>query len=188
MPSRMKRLRGEESERLALGEARAGALESEADRARSGFDAAAAARDVARANFEAFREELGEDIESLRGSQVGRGRLDTGFGFEDEDRLVRSASDRLNREIARGGLQAAGLNLRNIEGQTQAANVAREFDLALLGGATDREQARENERKRRRRSRFGLLGGLVGAGVGLATGGLPGASLGAKLGSTVGGA
>lgn len=185
MASRMKKLRAEEQERLASGGTRAGGLETQADRAREQFDAASAARESATATFESFREQLGEDVESLRGNQVGRGRLDTGFGFEDEDRLVRGGLRDLNREISRGAFQAESLNLRNIEGQTGAAEGARERDLSFLTGSMDREQARENEKRQRRRSRFGALLGGVGAAVG-SFGGVPGASLGAKIGSAVG--
>lgn len=188
MPSRLESLQQGEAERLTAGESRASTLETRADEARSGFDAASAAREVATASFESFRKDLGEDIESLRGSQVGRGRLNTGFGFEDEDRLVTESAEGLNRELARQAFTAASLDLQNISGQQTAADRARDRDLDLLTGSQDREQARENQRQQRKRRRFGLLGGAIGAGAGFLLGGPAGASLGARLGGQVGGA
>lgn len=183
MGSRMKKLRAEEDERLASGGSRASALETRTDTAREQFDAAAAARETASVAFEDFRERLGEDVESLRGNQVGRGRLDTGFGFEDEDRLVRGLGRDLSKEISRGAFQAAGMNLRNIEGGARDANQASDRHLDYLSGSTDREQARINAKKAERKSRFGLLAGGAGAVVGGIFGGLPGAQAGAQLGS-----
>lgn len=162
MPSRMQNLQSQERERLASGATRATGLETRTDEARSTFDAAAAARETAAASFADMREEMGRGIESLRGQQVGRGRLDTGFGFEDEDRLVMDFQDRLSRDLSHGAFQAAGLNLRNIEGGASDANQARERDLAMLTGSLDREQGIINERNRRRRGRFGALAGLLG--------------------------
>ena len=188
MPTRMETLQKGQDERLAAGETRASALETRADEARSGFVAADEARQVATATFESFRKGLGEDVESLRGSQVGRGRLDTGFGFEDEDRLVTESVEGLNRELARQAFTAASLNLENIGGISRSAESARDRDLDLLTGSQDRAQAQENADRQRKRRRFGLLGGALGAGAGFLLGGLPGASLGARLGGAAGAA
>ena len=184
--SRMDQLKAEERRRLSGEGARAGALETRTDEARGAFDAAAAARETAAASFADIKEEMGRGIESLRGHQVGRGRLDTGFGFEDEDRLVMDFQDRLSRDISHGAFQAASLDLRNIEGGGREASEARERNLALLTGATDREQARINEKKRRRRERWGALAGLAGSALGFAGGGPAGAEAGGKIGSSIG--
>ena len=184
--SRMDELKKEERKRLGQGGARATALETRTDEARGAYDAAAAARETAAASFADIKEEMGRGIESLRGQQVGRGRLDTGFGFEDEDRLVMDFQDRLSRDISHGAFTAAGLNLRNIEGGGREAGEARERDLSMLTGSLDREQAIINERNRRRRGRFGALAGLAGAGLGAMVGGPAGAQLGASIGSSVG--
>ena len=160
-------------------------LETRADEARETFDAAAYAREVAASQFADMREEMGKGIESLRGHQVGRGRLDTGFGMEDEDRLVMDFQDRLSRDLASGAFTAAGLDLRNIEGETGAAESARDRDLDLMVGATDRAQAIENEKQQRKRARWGALGGVAGGLIG-SLGGPAGAMAGAKAGSAIG--
>lgn len=186
MASRLKKLQRGEQERLAAGEARAGRLEAGADEARESFDAASAAREVASAQFADFRRDLGEGLESQEDRQVGAGRVDTGFGFQDADRLTGRFEDKLAREVSRNAFNAAQLNLRNIEGRTGAAERGRDRDLDLLTGATDRAQAIQNEKQQRKRSRFGLLGGVAGGVGGFILGGPAGAQLGAKLGSTVG--
>lgn len=119
------------------------AEEEEARRSREaqrGFDAGARVREAARGAFDFIRPDLEETIGDIRGSAVGAGRLDTGFLTEDEDRAIRTATDRLNSFIATQGLQAAGLDLRNIEGRSRAQN---RF-LEALTAQMDREQARRN--------------------------------------------
>lgn len=187
MPSRMDVLRQREEERLSEGDSRATRLENQSDSRREQFDARDYARDVAAGTFRDFKEELGADIESIRGNQASRGRLDTGFGFEDEDRYVSEAFEDLQAELARNSFTAAGLDLENTAGIERSGAMARDRNTELLVGATDREQARENARAQRKRRRFGLLGGLVGAGAGFMLGGPAGASLGAKLGGMAGG-
>lgn len=187
MPSRMDQLRQREEEALASGASRATELENRADSRRRDFDAGGYAADVAAGTFRDFKEELGKDVESLRSNQASRGRLDTGFGFEDEDRLFSEASEDLQAELARNAFTAASLDLRNTEGIGAEASRSRDRDLELLTAATDREQARENLRAQKKRRRFGLLGGVIGGGAGFLLGGPAGASLGAKLGGTIGG-
>lgn len=187
MASRMQELRTREEERLVQGGQRAEELENRTDARRRDFDARDYAEDVARGTFRDFKEEFGKDIESLRGNQASRGRLNTGFGYEDEDRYVSEAFEDLQAELARNSFTAAGLDLENTAGMQGAAERARDRDYDLLVGATDREQARENARRQRKRRRFGLLGGAAGGVLGFALGGLPGAKAGAEIGSAVGG-
>lgn len=184
--NRLAYLQGQEKKKLAQGSERADTLEAESDAARSGFDATEYATDAARAQFDTFRDDLLKDVETLRGNQVGRGRLDTGYGMEDEDELVQGGIENLNRQLVSNAFEAARLNLSNIGGQTAAAEGARNRDLDLLTGATDRAQAQENLKMQKKRRRFGLLGGLAGAAVGSIVPGL-GTAVGAKLGSAIGG-
>lgn len=184
--SRVDRLRREEESRLRAGGERATALEQRTDEARSSFDSAAAAREVASVQFADFREQLGEDVESIRGNQVSRGRLDTGFGMEDEDRYITGALKDLDQELVRNAFTAQSLDLQNTAGTQRAAETAREQDLSLLAGSTDRAQAEENQRQQKKRRRFGLLGGLVGAGAGFLIPGI-GPVGGAKLGGAIAG-
>lgn len=154
------------------------------DVGRRDFDASQAARETARASFQDFREDMGRGVEELRGQQVGRGRLRTGFGFEDEDRLVMDFQDRLSRDLAHGAFTAAGMNLRNIEGMSADAARSTTRSDDILIGQMDRDQAELNtQRRRRQNKRRGVLSFLGGAAGAIVTGGSPaGAAIGSRLG------
>ena len=120
------------------------------------FSATDAAKTSALAQFELTKTPLLEMLETLRGNQVGRGRLNTGFGFEEEDRLFRGAFQDLNQRIASRAFQGAGLDL-------QALGLRGD----LASGGLDRETL---ERNARREQRTALLGALIG-GIGRVVGG-----------------
>lgn len=147
------------------------------DRARS-FDADEAARMSARAQFDEFREDLADDMAALRGRQVGAGRLDSGFGFEDEDELVEASLDRLGRTLAQNSLRSAELQQRNTAelGRFGQATTGRALD--VMASERDTELTLEEMRRRdeaaRRGSKFGFLGKVGGALLGPAGGGVVG--------------
>lgn len=136
------------------------------------FDPREAARESARAQFETFREDLGEDFERLRGRQVGAGRLKTGFGFEDQDRFLRDRLDRLDRALAGRAVSLAG------QRQSQLSRAA---GLQTQGLRLRQQRAAQKRRKK------GAIGGAIGSLVGAGAGALIGGPTGAKIGSTVGG-
>jgi len=149
--------------------ARGGSAEDEYWNRIKSFDPMESARASSMASFEDFREGLGEDITSLRGNQVGRGRLDTGFGMEDEDRLVRGGLRDLNREIARNSMQGAQMQMgvnRDI-GDYGERVTGRGVDLLMS------EKDRKAQEKASKRAMWGQLGGAVlgTAGKALAGGG-----------------
>jgi hypothetical protein len=165
---------------------RARGIEEHTDDFRRDFSGSDVAREAAGAAFEDFREEHTRGIENLRGEQVSMGRLRTGFGTEDEDRLTEDFQGRLAREIARGAFTGASLDLRNIEGFAGEGTESRRASDSALAGERDVLQARENERKRRRRGILGTLGGVVG-GIAGSVLGPAGTALGSRLGSWVAG-
>jgi hypothetical protein len=151
-----------------------------------GFDAEEGARRSARAQFDEFSQDLGRNIRDLRGSQVGRGRINAGFGFEDEDELYEGSLRDLGRTLSQNALQAQGLNLQAAGelggmGERQTGR-----GLEILGSERDASFLEEEQRRRQRaQSRSGLFGALgtlargvggfiaggpVGAGAALATG------------------
>lgn len=103
------------------------------------FDPRESTRRAARAGFREFERDLSENLERLRGRQVGMGRLDTGFAQQDEDRLVRAGIEDLNRELASNALQESSLQLRNLEGRRRGNRY-----LDMLTG--ERERERQDER------------------------------------------
>lgn len=148
------------------------------------FDPQAAVQQSATAAYGSFRDQLGEDIQDLRGQQVGMGRLDTGFATQDEDRLVRSGMDRLNNLITQQSLQAAGMEQNQIGMIGQHAGQQSGRYLDLLSGQADREEMRRNADKERKASRWGTLGTLAGMAASPILG--PGAAaVGNRIGSWV---
>lgn len=109
-----------------------------------GFNGEEAVRESATGAFDFLRTDIEEQVEDLRGSQVGRGRLSTGFGFEDEDRLVRNIFDRFSSQLVANSLQAAQLDLQNNRQLGDFANLSRNRFLDFLSGERDRSTARQN--------------------------------------------
>ncbi|MFW6153079.1 MAG: hypothetical protein ACOC42_01830 [Halobacteriota archaeon] len=143
------------------------------------FDPQQAAERSARAQFETFREDLGSDIQDLRGQQVGMGRLDTGFAGRDEGEFISDRLDRLDRALATNALTVSGQNLDRH--RLLAGLRGRYFD--MLSGQLDREQAARN-------AKLGFLGTLATAGgtiAGAAVAGPPGAAAGGAAGRAAAG-
>jgi len=153
------------------------------------FDAEEGAARAGRAQFETFREDLTRDVKDLRGSQVGRGRLRSGFGFEEEDELVQYGLRDLNRSLTSNALQSQGLNLQSTRalGDMGTQRTGRYLD--ILASERDADLLEEEMgRREKSQSRSGLLRGLgaiAGGAAGFFTAGpagiLPGASTGAQL-------
>lgn len=145
-----------------------------------GYDAQEAARTSARAQFDEFSEDLGENIQDLRGSQVGRGRINSGFGFDEEDQLYEGALEDLGRTLNQNALQAENLNL-NATGQLSELGgrrtgryldvLASERDSQLL-----QEEQKRRERAEKRGGLFGFLGTVAKGGLGYLGGGPLGAA------------
>lgn len=133
------------------------------------FDPSAAMQKYGDAAYSRFSKGLTRDVESLRGQQVGMGRLDTGFATQDEDRLVTESGDRFRGDIASHALDAAGLDLRNIEGVGQYGQNQGNTYLDMLSGQLDRETAESNAKKQMwssiLSSAFGAGGMIAGAKV-----------------------
>jgi hypothetical protein len=139
-----------------------------------------AAEDYAQAMYNTIRRPYEESAMDLRGTQVGQGRVRTGFGFEDMDRhhyygMVQPMAD----AIGRGSIQLAGMDLSNIT--SMAGSQDRYGD--ILASAYDLELARANADKQEKKRRGGILGGILG---GVAGALIPG--VGPIIGSAAGGA
>lgn len=134
----------------------------------------------ARGMWDVISRDMSEQLIDLRGSQVGMGRLNTGFGYEDEDRLYRGAYDRMGSELASRSIQTAGLELGNINSMQQS----RELAPSIAAGGIDQELALKDYERQRRGGLFGGIGGVLGGIAGFALGGGP---VGAAVGSNIGG-
>lgn len=157
----------------------AGASRNQFQDAVTGFDPSAYLRESAEGQFNQFRGQLNEDMADLRGSQVGLGRLNTGFATEDEDRMVRTGMDRLNNQLMGNAMQAGGMEQRRqgMMGDMYRADRGRADN--LYGMQTDLGVSQGQQRLQDRASRRGMWGNIVG--------GLAGAA-GTVLGGPIGGA
>lgn len=133
--------------------------------------------------YAGFRDRLNEDIGSLREEQVGTGRLRTGWGTQDEDRLVTRSADRFSSMLADRALQTEQLRYSNLRDRGGYAERQGNTYLDLVSGGLDRAQAEENARRERRGNKARGIGTAIGA-----VGGsfIPG--IGTKAGGTIGGA
>ena len=114
------------------------------------YDPYAAAQRAGRATYDILREDFGRDLAELRSFNAGIGRLETGYGADDEHRAYLDLLDRLNRQIAANSLQAAGLELQNLQGLGSFGQNVALRGRDLVAGELDRRQAEENARKARR--------------------------------------
>ena len=147
---------------------RGGMVEDEyLERARA-YDPSEAARTAARASFEEVEEDFGRNLETLRGSQVARGRVgsQSGFGFEEEDELYRESMAPLMRTLAQNALQTSRLNLENIRdiGGYGERTTMRGLDLAASerDAGLQLEEMRRRDEERKRSGLFGLVGRAAG--------------------------
>jgi hypothetical protein len=126
------------------------------------FDPYADMGRAARAQWNTFSEDLGEGLEDIRGSQVGRGRLRTGFGYEDEDRFTRDSLDRFYNQLASQAWRAPALNLQNTS--MMAPAIDRGYDLVTAGAdLTTSEMDREAAERASKRDMWGnIIGGTLG--------------------------
>ena len=169
-------------------------LEHQYQERATSYDPYAAADRASQATGQRMFEDFGQQLGDLRGAMVGRGRLRTGFGAEDENRAYRGFEDRLASMVASNSMQAAGLDLNNIQGMGSYGAAASNRYLDLLSGERDRQMMEENYRRQRSGGLWGGLGALAGGlagslipGAGTAIGGSLGASIGGSLGRGIGG-
>ena len=131
------------------------------------FDPTASVERYGQAAYRGFERNLGREMETLRGSAVGAGRLDTGFQTEDEDRVVTDLGERYHDSLARQSLGATALEQRNLEGVGAYGAGQQNSYLDLISGQLDRETAEKNAKKKLIGD---VLGSLFGAGGRIAGG------------------
>lgn len=133
------------------------------------FDPTESLERYGQAAYRGFERNLGREMESLRGSAVGAGRLNTGFQTEDEDRVVTDLGERYQDSLARQSMYATSLEQRNLEGVGAWGAGQQNTYFDLISGQMDRETAERNAKKKLIGD---VLGGLFGAGARVASAGL----------------
>lgn len=126
-----------------------------------------------------FQERFSEDVGDLRGQHAGMGRIRTGFGGGDEDRLFRESARDMNSMISDRALQAESMNQGRLQHMGGMGERMSGEAMAARGGQyyseRDARLAAEAERRRRKggllQAGMGLLGTLAGGPIGGAIGG-----------------
>jgi len=131
----------------------------------AGYDPYKAAATAAQGEWGQLYPEYKRGISDLVGSEVGRGRVRTGYGMTDEKRYTQDFSTRLANAMAANALQASSLGLQAKEGTFGAANNMYSRYLDLLSGGMDRATAADNAKRQEKSSLWGTLGGVVGTGL-----------------------
>ena len=147
-----------------------------------------------RSAHDQFRERFDRDLTTLRSTQTGMGRLNTGFATKDEDRLFTDLGSDLNRQIGSFALQTSGQELDALGLLGSHADRVSDRAMSARGGEyhTLRAQRLQEDRERRERKGGllqslltvggGLLGSIFAPGIGTAAGAAAGRSAGRRMG------
>ena len=136
----------------------------------TGFDPGAAYKEYLGGAEEAFGRQLGEGLDAVRGTEVGRGRLDSGFGALDETDFARQLTSDYRREASSKALDASGMNLSRLNSIAGIEEGKTGTYLDLLTGQKDREQAAANAKSERKANRRNAIIGGIGQIAGAAAG------------------
>lgn len=143
-------------------------------------------RTSATAAIDEFKDAFGLNLRNLRHSQVGSGRVDTGFGYRDEDVLFRGMSRDLIRDLNQRALDAEAINQERLR---SLGGIGYEYNRDALEASSGSWQTLRQQRlanKASKRSFWGrLLGGALTA-VGTVGGALIGGPAGAAAGAAAG--
>lgn len=133
-----------------------------------------------------LQDRLGESLARLRGSQVGMGRLDTGFGVGDEDRLFRRLANDSQQMVNQSALAANAQQLSHLGMLGQLGiNMAGNAMDARVGELHRRQDTQRMDRRDRNAGWASLLSGALG-GAGTLIGGPVGGFLGKLGGGLIG--
>lgn len=135
--------------------------------------------------YDQFERGVGRRIETLRGQEVGAGRLGGGYGAEDETAAIYDARADLNSKIASMALDTESMKLSNMRdigafGESQSNRY-----LDVLAGNRDAEMGRYNARTQQRAGFWSALAELGGKAFGAMRPGSGGAGGGAGGGAPV---
>lgn len=138
------------------------------------------------AAIEDLRERFGEDLQRLRHSQVGSGRVDTGFGYKDEDLLFRGLSRDWLRGVERNALETEGLNLSRLR---DIGDLGYSYGRDALDASSGTWQTLRQQRLADKANKRSFWGSLISAGLtaaGTYFGGLPGGAAAAAITGSAG--
>lgn len=131
------------------------------------FDPSAAVNQYAQGAWNSIGIDLSKQLDMLRGSAVGAGRLDTGLFDYDQGEVTKEALNRFTAQLSQQAMNAAGLQnqsnallLNFLQGREGAINEG-------YAGMLDYETGMANAKGQSRGQLYGALGQLGGSAIGM---------------------
>lgn len=154
-------LRGAENATRRLG-ARANAAEDTYWQRLSSFDPMAAATEASTAQLSLAMPRIMEAFGNMRGAQTATGRLNTGYGYADQDRFMADTAENLNAQMAARAMQAAQMRQAATSEMGRYATGARDtyMDAALGRYYSDADRRAADDASRR-----GMWGNIIGGAI-----------------------
>lgn len=126
------------------------------------FDPMEYATQASQAQYSLAMPEIQRQLANLRGSQVSAGRLRTGYGQDDQDRLLERNLANLNQSTVARAMQAAQMQqATNRELGAYGQDLRNMYIDATLG----RERSRYEQNLANQASQRGMWGNLLSAGI-----------------------
>jgi hypothetical protein len=133
-----------------------------------GFDAGDAVNEYARGAWGSISDRIGKQLDTLRGSAVGAGRLDTGFFDEDQGEVMQAGMRDFSHAVSQQAMGAAQLDASVQQNYGSYGERARGNATDLLMSRREEEENNYREAEERKRRRRGgiVVGGPAGAAAG----------------------
>lgn len=126
------------------------------------FDPMQAATQASQAQYALAMPQIKRQLADLRGSQVGQGRLRTGFGQGDQDQLLTTNLEHLNQSMIQRAMQAAQMQQATT---SELGAYGQNNQNMYLDYATGRERTRYEQEQANRAGNRSMIGSLLGAGI-----------------------
>ena len=130
------------------------------------FDPDAAFNRRLTAAQESFKRQFTRDVEALRGSQVRRGRTNTGFAFQDEDRLFEEMAGRFAEVSGSAALTTAGMDMDRLALIGAHGERASDRAMSARGGEYHTLRGQRLQDQADRRQMWGNIAGGLGSAIG----------------------
>jgi hypothetical protein len=126
------------------------------------FDPMAAATQASQAQYSMAMPMIREQLDDLRGQQAGVGRLRSGYGMGDQDRLLTRNLEHLNQSTVARAMEAAQMQAANTGAM---GNYAQGLNNQYFDAAYGMMASDQDRRAAEKASRRGMWGSLLGAGI-----------------------
>lgn len=136
--------------------------------ANAGFDPKAAYADYTKGAIGDFNTQLSKQLTTLKGSEAGAGRLDSGFYDQDQGKVVTDLGTNLQNQLSQQALNVTGLQEQDINRRGNYASGVNQDYNDLLAGQLDRETAQQNAKRQQRGAFITGLASVAGSALGRA--------------------